>query len=198
MFADFGRQSLKFFRKFSIFIVIFTNTHQTKLIHSIQIQLADSANRNSWNFLLFQIFKSSTIATNQCHCHFLIKFSDFSRGFAKEVDLVAINNFNFNSINKFTIRIILGIQTTEEILRDGNIITAIGQIELDGGDLKLQESAVGPMFLTTATKSLLIRRFEQARNGMLYVLQIPLICCYKTGRFLSFWNSPFFHFHSNR
>lgn len=63
-----------------------------------------------------------------------------------------------------------GIQTTEEILRDGNIITAIGQIELDGNDLKLQESAVGPMFLTTATKSLLIRRFEQARNGMLYVL----------------------------
>lgn len=62
-----------------------------------------------------------------------------------------------------------GIQTTEEILRDGNIITAIGQIELDGGDLKLQESTVGPMFLTTATKSLLIRRFEQARNGMLYV-----------------------------
>lgn len=55
-------------------------------------------------------------------------------------------------------------------MRDGNIITAIGQIELDGNDLKLQESAVGPMFLTTATKSLLIRRFEQARNGMLYVL----------------------------
>lgn len=60
-----------------------------------------------------------------------------------------------------------GLQTTEEILRDGNIITAIGQIELDGKDLKMEESAVGPMFLTTATKNLLIRRFEQARNGML-------------------------------
>lgn len=67
-----------------------------------------------------------------------------------------------------------GIQTTEEILRDGNIITAIGQIELDGSDLKLQESSVGPMFLTTATKSLLIRRFEQARNGMLYVFWIEV------------------------
>lgn len=67
-----------------------------------------------------------------------------------------------------------GIQTTEEILRDGNIITAIGQIELDGSDLKLQESSVGPMFLTTATKSLLIRRFEQARNGMLYVFCIEV------------------------
>lgn len=60
-----------------------------------------------------------------------------------------------------------GIQTTEEILRDGNVITAIGQVDLDGSNLKLEESAIGPMFLTTATKSLLIRRFEQARNGML-------------------------------
>lgn len=66
-----------------------------------------------------------------------------------------------------------GIQTTEEILRDGNIITAIGQIELDGSDLKLQESAVGPMFLTTATKSLLIRRLEQARNRTAFKV---LIC----------------------
>lgn len=60
-----------------------------------------------------------------------------------------------------------GLQTTEEILRDGSFITAVGEIELDGNNLKLQESSIGPMFLTTATKSSLIRRFEQARNGML-------------------------------
>lgn len=60
-----------------------------------------------------------------------------------------------------------GLQTTEEILRDGSFITAVGEIELDGNNLKLQESAIGPMFLTTATKGSLIRRFEQAKNGML-------------------------------
>lgn len=62
-----------------------------------------------------------------------------------------------------------GLQTTEEILRDGSFITAVGEIELDGNNLKLQESNMGPMFLTTATKSSLIRRFEQAKNGMLWV-----------------------------
>lgn len=62
-----------------------------------------------------------------------------------------------------------GLQTTEEILRDGSFITAVGEIELDGNSLKMQESSIGPMFLTTATKSSLIRRFEQAKNGMLYV-----------------------------
>ncbi|XP_055317997.1 mitochondrial E3 ubiquitin protein ligase 1 [Sitodiplosis mosellana] len=60
-----------------------------------------------------------------------------------------------------------GLQTTEEILRDGSFITAVGELELDGNHLKLQESNIGPMFLTTATKSSLIRRFEQAKNGML-------------------------------
>lgn len=60
-----------------------------------------------------------------------------------------------------------GLQTTEEILRDGNFVTAVGEIELDGNDLKLQASDIGPMFLTTATRSSLLRRFEQAKNGML-------------------------------
>lgn len=60
-----------------------------------------------------------------------------------------------------------GLQTTEHILRDGSFITAVGELELDGNNLKLQESSIGPMFLTTSTKSSLIRRFEQARNGSL-------------------------------
>lgn len=60
-----------------------------------------------------------------------------------------------------------GLQTTEEILRDGNFLTAVGELELDGNSLKLQASDIGPMFLTTATRSSLLRRFEQAKNGML-------------------------------
>lgn len=57
-----------------------------------------------------------------------------------------------------------GLQTTEHILRDGSFITAVGELKLDGNNLKLQESSIGPMFLTTSTKSSLIRRFEQATN----------------------------------
>lgn len=60
-----------------------------------------------------------------------------------------------------------GLQTTEHILRDGSFITAVGELELDGDNLKLQESSIGPMFLTTSTKSLLIRKFEQSTNGSL-------------------------------
>lgn len=60
-----------------------------------------------------------------------------------------------------------GLQTTEEILRDGNFVTAVGELELDGNNLKLQASDIGPMFLTTATRSSLLRRFEQAKNGLL-------------------------------
>lgn len=60
-----------------------------------------------------------------------------------------------------------GFQTTEEILRDGSFITAAGELEVDGNSLRLQASDVGPMFLTTATKSSLLRRFEEAKTGML-------------------------------
>lgn len=60
-----------------------------------------------------------------------------------------------------------GFQTTEEILRDGSFITAVGELEVDGNNLRLQASDVGPMFLTTATKSSLLRRFEEAKTGML-------------------------------
>lgn len=60
-----------------------------------------------------------------------------------------------------------GFQTTEEILRDGSFITAVGELGVDGDNLRLQASDVGPMFLTTATKSSLLRRFEEAKTGML-------------------------------
>lgn len=60
-----------------------------------------------------------------------------------------------------------GLQTTEEILRDGSFITAIGEIELDGTNLRMQAGDAGPLFLTTATKSSLIRRFEEAKSSMM-------------------------------
>lgn len=56
-----------------------------------------------------------------------------------------------------------GYQTTEEVLREGSFITAIGEIESTDTGLKLQPSKIGPMFLTTATKGTLLRRFEQAK-----------------------------------
>lgn len=60
-----------------------------------------------------------------------------------------------------------GLQTTEEVLRDGSFLTAIGELELDGQTLRMQPSQQGPLFLTTATKSTLIKRFEDAKSSML-------------------------------
>lgn len=60
-----------------------------------------------------------------------------------------------------------GIQTTEEMLRDGSFITAIGELESNSNGIRLRPSKVGPMFLTTATKGTLIRRFEEAKSAML-------------------------------
>lgn len=62
-----------------------------------------------------------------------------------------------------------GLQTTEEILREGSFITAVGELELDGNAVRLQPTEFGPMFLTTATKATLIRKFEEARTSMMYV-----------------------------
>ncbi|XP_073842026.1 mitochondrial E3 ubiquitin protein ligase 1 [Musca autumnalis] len=66
-----------------------------------------------------------------------------------------------------------GLQTTEEVLRDGSFITAIGELEADGKTLRLQPSPLGPLFLTTATKSTLIKKFEEAKNSMLFKI---LVC----------------------
>lgn len=61
-----------------------------------------------------------------------------------------------------------GMQTTEEVLRDGSFITAVGELELDGDSVRLQPSTVAPMFLTTATKNTLVKKFEEAKNSMLF------------------------------
>ena len=61
-----------------------------------------------------------------------------------------------------------GFQTTEELLRDGSFITAVGEIELEGDKIRLQPSSVGPMFLTTATKNALVKRFQDATSSYLF------------------------------
>lgn len=58
-----------------------------------------------------------------------------------------------------------GMQTTEHMLRDGSFITAIGELESDGSTLRLQASDDFPMFLTTATKNVLIKKFEEAKSS---------------------------------
>jgi E3 ubiquitin-protein ligase MUL1 len=60
-----------------------------------------------------------------------------------------------------------GLQTTEEILREGSFITAVGELELDGDQMRLQPSSVGPMFLSTATKNTLLKKMEEAKSSMM-------------------------------
>ncbi|XP_030385095.1 mitochondrial E3 ubiquitin protein ligase 1 [Scaptodrosophila lebanonensis] len=65
-----------------------------------------------------------------------------------------------------------GLQTTEQVLRDGSFITAIGELEVDGQSLRMQPSKTGPLFLTTATKSTLIKRFEDAKSSLLFKIVV--------------------------
>lgn len=65
-----------------------------------------------------------------------------------------------------------GLQTTEEVLREGSFLTAIGELELDGDTLRMQPSNEGPLFLTTATKSTLIKRFEDAKTTTILKLVV--------------------------
>lgn len=65
-----------------------------------------------------------------------------------------------------------GHQTTEEVLREGSYITAIGEIELCDGAMRIQPSKVGPMFLTTATKSTVLKRLEEAKSSTLVKIMI--------------------------
>lgn len=60
-----------------------------------------------------------------------------------------------------------GLQTTEEILREGSFITGVGELEVDGDVVRLQPTDLGPMFLTTATKGTLLRKFEDAKTSMM-------------------------------
>lgn len=60
-----------------------------------------------------------------------------------------------------------GLQTTEEILRDGSYITAIGELDASENMLKIQPSTIGPMILTTATKNTILKRYQDLKNSAL-------------------------------
>lgn len=59
-----------------------------------------------------------------------------------------------------------GLQTMEEMLRDGTYITAIGELSQgQGGQLKIQPPRDGlPLYLTTATKTNILKRLASSRD----------------------------------
>lgn len=65
-----------------------------------------------------------------------------------------------------------GLQTTEEILRDGSFVTAIGELDASENTLRIQPSNVGPMIITTATKNTILKRYQDLKNSALYVKSI--------------------------
>jgi len=64
-----------------------------------------------------------------------------------------------------------GLQTTEVVLGKGSFLTAIGELELDGDTLLMKPSQQRPLLLTTATKSTLIKRLEDANRSIMWVYQ---------------------------
>lgn len=64
-----------------------------------------------------------------------------------------------------------GLQTMEEMLRDGSYITAIGELSRSNtGALKIQPPKDGlPLYLTTATKSSLLKRLASSRDFLRFV-----------------------------
>lgn len=67
-----------------------------------------------------------------------------------------------------------GLQTMEEMLRDGSYITAIGELSRSkSGQMKIQPPKDGlPLYLTTATKSSLLKRLTSSRDFLRYILII--------------------------
>lgn len=65
-----------------------------------------------------------------------------------------------------------GLQTLEEMLRDGSYITAIGELsQSQSGALKIQPPRDGlPLYLTTATKSSLLKRLASSRDFLRFVM----------------------------
>ncbi|XP_026466075.1 mitochondrial E3 ubiquitin protein ligase 1-like, partial [Ctenocephalides felis] len=66
-----------------------------------------------------------------------------------------------------------GLQSTEEMLREGALITGIGELSTCDGSLKLQLPKSGqPLFLTTMTKSGLVFKLTAGQNN------IRMICVF--------------------
>lgn len=59
-----------------------------------------------------------------------------------------------------------GLQTMEEMLREGSYITAVGELSRSkGGVLKIQPPRDGlPLFLTMATKSSLLKKLANSKD----------------------------------
>lgn len=58
-----------------------------------------------------------------------------------------------------------GLQTMEEMLRDGSYITAIGELSRTSKGLKIQPPKDDlPLYLTIATKSSLLKRLASSRD----------------------------------
>lgn len=60
-----------------------------------------------------------------------------------------------------------GVQTTEEMLREGSFLTAVGELELDENTLRIQPSNQGPLLLTSASKKVLIEKFREEKFSSL-------------------------------
>lgn len=67
-----------------------------------------------------------------------------------------------------------GLQTMEEMLRDGTYITAVGELSTsDTGSLKIQPPRGGlPLYLTTTTKSILLRKLVNSREFLKILLLV--------------------------
>lgn len=58
-----------------------------------------------------------------------------------------------------------GLQTIEEVLKDGAFITAVGEIQKDGNSLKIQPPTDGtPFFVSSMPLNSLIRRLDEKAN----------------------------------
>ncbi|XP_022127953.2 mitochondrial E3 ubiquitin protein ligase 1 [Pieris rapae] len=64
-----------------------------------------------------------------------------------------------------------GLQTMEEMLRDGSYITAVGELSRTSSGLKIQPPKDGlPLYLTTSTKSSLLNRLASSRDFLRVLL----------------------------
>lgn len=139
---------------------------QTKLIHT---------SANEVPFALTAVASSSlTTAADAADAAVRVEVIDALSAALLDLDVVydnyePVSNSFFDNLFGFFLGVRQqGMQTTEEVLRDGSFITAVGELELyDNGQLRLQPSSAGPMMLTTATKNTILRRLADAKSRSL-------------------------------
>lgn len=70
-----------------------------------------------------------------------------------------------------------GVQTTEEMLKEGTFITGIGELALERGGLKLQAPCDGnPYYLTVLPLSSLIRKLDNEKRIYRYGKSMNIPC----------------------